>query len=205
MPDFAHALQGWEVTTVREHVVLAMTLILAACNAGTEGLAPRALGGDARGDIVIHSATGTFADVRVGMTEADLLSLGHPSTRRSVTMEGDEYPVIDVAIREGVIAECLLDAGRVDRCSTRSPGLRDEHGLGVGSRLSELTRAYPQGKLLTGDEEGRYANFVTGSRVVFELNRKDIDLRCFDPGASPCDVDPGTAVIRAVVHAGPAG
>lgn len=180
-------------------------LMLAACGAASQGPTPRAVDEGSTDALMIDTSAGKVGDIRIGMTEAELATLGHAMTRRSIMMEGDEYPVIDVAIREGVIAECLLDAGKVERCSTRSPGLRDEQGLGVGSRYSGLMHAYPKGKLLIGDEEGRYANFVTGSRVVFELDRKNIDLRCFDPGASPCDVDPGTAVARIVVHEGPAG
>lgn len=182
-----------------------LALILAACGASNEEVISQEGKSSEKGGAGINSSLGSLADIRTGMTEEDLLSLGYPSSRRSVVLEGDEYTVFDVAISKDVSVECLLDSGKVEIFSVTADAVRDEKGMGVGSSLFELEHAYPQGKVLVGDEDGRYANFVYGSRVVFELDQDAIDLQCFEPRQVACDIDSNTEVVRVVVNSGPAG
>lgn len=185
--------------------VLVLALMLAACGVSSEGGMPQRESANKEDFFGIESSLGTFAGIHVGMAEDDLLSLGYPVSHRSVVLEGDEYAIVDVTIKEDVNVECLLDSGRVEKFSVTANSVRDENAVGVGSKLSELRHAYPQGRLLVGDEDGRYANFVNGSRVVFELDQEGIDLRCFESPGVSCDIDPDTEVVRVVVNAGPAG
>jgi len=180
-------------------------LILVACDASNGEVISQVGKSSDKEEVRINSSLGTLADIRTGMTEEELWSLGYPSSRRSVVLEGDEYKVVDVVISDDVSVECLLDAGIVELFSITSAAVRDENGMGVGSSLFELKNAYPQGKVLVGDEDGRYASFVYGSRVVFELDQDAIDLQCFEPRQVGCDIDPNTEVVRVVVNSGPAG
>ena len=131
-------------------VVLASTL--ASCGVGNdidslEGVTPDAA------TSFINSSRGTFADIRTGMSEKDLLLLGYPTSRRSVVLEGDEYPIIDVTINNGFVIECLFASEKIYSFSSTSSSMRDENNIGVGSKLAELERTYPQGRSFIGNED----------------------------------------------------
>lgn len=189
----------------RKNFAFMLVLILTACGASNGEVISQEGKSSDKGGASINSSLGSLADIRTGMTEEDLLSLGYPSSRRSVVLEGDEYTVVDVAISKDVSVECLFDSGKVEFFSVTAVAVRDEKGMGVGSSLFELKHAYPQGKVLIGDEDGRYANFVNESRVVFELDQDAIDLQCFESHQEACDIDSSIEVVRVVVHSGPAG
>lgn len=147
----------------------------------------------------INSSQGSLKDIRIGMSESELLSLNHRSSRRSVFLEGDEYPVIDLKIGDNITLECLFASGKLYRFSTTASNVRDEKNAGVGTSLSELKLAYPKGKTLVGDEDGRYANFINGTKVVFQLDQGRIDQKCFDASRG-CHVDEQTKVVGIVVN-----
>lgn len=148
----------------------------------------------------INSSRGSLKDIHVGMSESELLSLNHPGSRRSVVLEGDEYPVIDLKIGDNITLECLIATGKLYSFSTTAINVRDENNAGVGTSLSELKISYPKGKVAIGDEDGRYANFINGSRVVFQLDQSEIDRKCFDAPQSACAVDERTKVVKVVVN-----
>ena len=137
-----------------------------------------------------------------GMSHDQLLALNRPIQARSVRLEGDEYQALDLILDDGMVAECLMIDGKVERISTRSSLLRDEKNLGVGSHLSDLRGAYPSGDVIVGDDEGRYANFINGSNVVFELDTTVIGIDCFDGQRDPCELGSEIAVRSVVFHAG---
>lgn len=180
-------------------------LFLVACDVSGEGRVLQDEGLEEPASLSINSSSGTLADIYVGMKESDLLTLGYQSSRRNVVIESDNYTVIDVALEKDVTVECVIYSGELVEFSASSTKMRDERNIGVGSKLHELERAYPNGRLLVGDEDGRYANFVNGTRVVFELSQAAIDLHCFEPHKSNCEIDPNTEVVRVVVNSGPAG
>lgn len=102
-------------------------------------------------------------------------------------MEGEEYVTVNVTLDGQVAIDCIL--GSVDRFSTASLLVRDEQGVGVGTALHELKATYPGGRLLVGDEDGRFASFVNGSKVVFSLEKSKIDDLCFDAPTEKCEID----------------
>lgn len=128
------------------------------------------------------------------------MALGLPTTSRSVIQEGDSYEVIDAMIGIGVSVECLIDSGQIYSLTVTSQLVRDEKGMGVGSTLSELRGSYPSGRLLVGEEDGRFANFVNGSKVVFALQQEAIDPTCFEPMSTECAGGGEVAVMKVVVN-----
>jgi hypothetical protein len=152
----------------------------------------------------IDASHGAIAGLRAGMTKDQLVATGHAITERSVMQEGDQYRVVDVSLREGLVVECWFDDGRIERLRTTTEGVKDEKGLGVGSTLAALKAAYPDGRLVAGDEDGgRYANFVNRSRVVFEMDIDALSQSCFHDESTGCEARPYLRVRSVVVHSGP--
>ncbi|EMR0602910.1 TPA: hypothetical protein QEF96_003919 [Stenotrophomonas maltophilia] len=152
----------------------------------------------------VDANSGSLAGLRIGMTKSQLLKAGNPIIERSVMQEGDEYIVMDVSLPDGLVVECWFDQGRIERLRTRSEGLVDEKGIGVGSTLVALKAAYPNGRLVTGNEDGRrYANFVNRSRVVFEMDMAGLPHACFQDESAGCEASPDLRVHGVVVHSGP--
>lgn len=152
----------------------------------------------------IDASSGSLAGLRIGMTKGQLFAAGNSIIDRSVMQEGDEYIVMDVSLPGGLAVECWFDQGRIERLRTISKGLVDEKGIGVGSTLAALKAAYPDGRLVTGNEDGRrYANFVNRSRVVFEMDMAGLPQECFNDESAECEVHQDLRVHGVVVHSGP--
>lgn len=152
----------------------------------------------------VDASHGSIAGLHTGMDKDQLLAAGYVITERSVMQEGDEYLVIDVSLNDGSIIECWFDDGRIERLRTTAEGLNDAKGIGVGSTLAALKAAYPDGRLITGVEDGRrYASFVNRSKVVFEMDMKALPQACFHDENIGCDAHPALRVSGVVVHSGP--
>lgn len=153
----------------------------------------------------IDARHGSIAGLRTGMTKDQLVATGHAVIERLVMQEGAEYVVMDVSLGDGVIIECWFDDGRIERLRTTAEGMSDEKGIGVGSTLAELKAAYPDGRLIAGNEDGRrYASFVSHSRIVFEMDMDALPQACFHDEAVECDKRPDLPVRGVIMHSGPA-
>jgi len=189
---------------------IAWALMLTACSPAPSGVleetkhAPMEATSLAPADI--DASHGSIAGLRIGMTKDQLVATGYPIIERSVMQEGDEYVVMDVSSGDVVIIECWFDDGRVERLRTTAEGMSDQRGLGIGSTLAELKAAYPGGRLIVGNEDGRrYANFISHSRVVFEMDMEALPQACFHDENVGCDMRPDLRVRGVVMHSGSAG
>lgn len=150
---------------------------------------------------VVDSAAGSLRGIYVDMSQEELSSLGYPTSTGSVVLEGDEYTTVDVELDEQIVIEGLIDfSGHLYQFSTTSESVRDERGVGVGTSLLELRQSYPEGRLFVGDEDGRYASFVNGSKVIFFLEKDLIDDACFDEPSKKCEVNDQVKVEKLVVN-----
>lgn len=142
-----------------------------------------------QGDYMINSSSGSLGGIYVGMSQSELSSMRYPQSHGSSLLEGEGYEVVKVTLGQ-VEIDCILDEkGDVHRFSTYSILVRDERGSGVGTRVAELKEKYPGGKILIGDEDGRFASFVNGSRVIFVLDQNSIDDSCFNDLEKKCELD----------------
>lgn len=182
---------------------LLLVLLLSACESGDRDLVLQsavAQGDPDVGAYVIDSSVGSLKGIYVGMSESELSSLGYPESRGAVILEGEEYVTVNVALDEQVVLDCILDGdGSVDRFSTASLLVHDEQGVGVGTALHELKATYPKGRFLVGDEDGRFASFVNGSKVIFSLDKSKIDDLCFDEPTEKCEIDEQEVKVERVV------
>ena len=81
----------------------------------------------------------------------------------------------------------------------------DFRGIRIGSPLSQVRSAWPNGKLLWGLEESRtFATFLTGTRVVFRFSPEDIPSVAFKRPAEKVDVDMRIRVQKVEVWPHPA-
>lgn len=128
----------------------------------------------------LDSGAGEVLGIRVGMTEDQLVALGYPVLVSSVIEEGDEYRRIRVMVADGVVVDALFASETLHRFVVTSPRVRDRLNSGVGTTLSELRKKYPGGQLFIGYEGVKHANFVSGSKVIFQLDMNAIAERCFD-------------------------
>lgn len=183
-------------------ITLMITVTLMACGLGG---VPQSAPQRNANFLTIDSSVGELSGIRAGMSEGELLSLGYPSSRRTIVLEGDEYVVIDINLTDEIVIESLISSGKVYSFSSTSAMTRDERSVGVGSTLAELKSAYPKGKALVGSADGDYFNFVNGSKIVFNMDRSKLDPRCFDYKEEACDVQPSSKVIRVVVNSEPTG
>lgn len=155
------------------------------------------IGAEAAGErivYVIDSEAGGVAGIAVGMTETELREAGWPYEARTEIQEGDEYKIYDIRLTADAWLECTLDLENIlAGIESRSSEVRDKHGLGVGSTLGELKQAYPSGRMIKGIAEGRYASFVTDTRLIFRFDPNDLDDACFDH-RQECAIDDSMAV-----------
>lgn len=147
------------------------------------------------------SRSGEIGEISPGMSQEKFIKVAKSYLRSRVIEEGDEYDRIDAHIGHGIIIEATFDEnGNLARYLTKSELITDASGSGPGTTLATLRIRNPKGRFIMGDEDGRYANFYTpSSLIVFEIDRTQIPLDCFDPG-SLCVVDPQTRVTAIFVQ-----
>lgn len=147
------------------------------------------------------SRTGEIGQISPGMSQEKFIKAAKSYFRSKVIEEGDEYDRIEADIGHGIIIEGTFDeSGNLARYRTKSKLITDESGSGPGTTLGTLRIRHPTGRFIMGDEDGRYANFyIPSSFIVFEIDRTQIPLDCFDPG-SHCVVAPQTRVTAIFVQ-----
>lgn len=154
---------------------------------------------EAGGKFFIDSRAGSVAGVTVGMTESQLRESGWPYDTTTKNLEGDEYEVYNITLADGIVLSCTLDLDNtLYSIESSSAEIRDEYGLGVGSTLSKLKEFYARVRFSMGSEEGRYASFLTGTRLIFRFDPDDLDDECFEYGRR-CAIDESIIKAETVV------
>lgn len=190
---------------MRNNCLTMLVIALAGCGAGdgAQKLADSPqphlqMSQEQPADWLVDPIRGSFGVLTVGMPKGKLAVLGLPIKWGQVEEEGDLYETATVSVTGDITVNCVLSDGLVYRCSSESEGLRDHAGMGIGSTLRELRRAYPQGRILVGSENGRYANFVMAGPLMFSMDLSSIKDSCFE--LEDCELDEDALrVIRIVI------
>lgn len=126
--------------------------------------------------------------LRIGMPLEELKAQTVQIDWSTRNLEGADYQVATVTLETDQKVSGIFDAeGNIYSIEADTPGITDNNGIGVGAPLSDVQAAYPDGRLIIGLEEGRYANYLTGGMLVIQFNPDDLDDTCF---AVPADCSP---------------
>lgn len=134
-------------------------------------------------EIVVSESTKNVGLLRVGMTVDEIESFQLPFSKRTISIEGDDYTIYDVNITNESVVECMFDfENKVYSFATFSKEIKDEFGNGVGSSLNDLRKSYPDGRLILGTSDGKFFNFLTGTPLIFSMDKDLVPHYCFEIG-----------------------
>lgn len=169
-------------------ISLAALIVMASASAGqpaleAQGEAPSTESGamlDAKGDVA------RFYGVPMNLTPTGLKRLPFRYRIRHYSSEGDTYAFYTIRAQGGVEVEVQFDRGRLSTAKTSSPNAIGPKGVGVGSPLSAVKAAWPEGRLRYGVQENRpYVSFSAAEpgfmpNVMYYFDPKDMPPAAFD-------------------------
>jgi len=126
----------------------------------------------------------------IGENIDDVKQIVTSSKTEIISLEGVETTILHAKIGHDVDADIFFDEdNKVYSITTKSPTIKDEYGLGVGSTLEELKHNYPLNYLGIGIEHGRGATFITPGYLIFELEPVAFPEGCFLSHKTKCVFD----------------
>ena len=111
--------------------------------------------------------------------------------------EGSYYPIAIITARKEVkIKVSFSNRGTLFRFETSTPGALGLHGLGVGSTLAELQKAFPSRRPYWGmtPHEEYYATFGTGTRLTYHFSPFDLPKEAWSRDPKQYELDPSIKV-----------
>ena len=120
----------------------------------------------------------SFYGIPINLTVSDLTRLPYRVTVRRVPAAegGDDYTAVEIVTKDGVKVHVAFDTdGKLYAMRTTSPKAVAPKGIKVGSLLSAVRAAWPNGRLSYGfGENHAFASFSTGTNVTFSFDPKDM-------------------------------
>lgn len=141
-----------------------------------------------------------FHGVPIRLSVSDVRSLPYGSVLSEETIQGDTYVVAKVAADRLVeIKVTFDDKGQSYMSETASSNAIGPRNIRVGSTLLEVKAAWPSGRLVYGDEDGRYVTFSTGTNVKYGFNPAEMPPGAFDFSGKAVEV-PNLAVTEIRIY-----
>ena len=118
----------------------------------------------------------------VGMTMQEVKKLAPDAKWSQLTAEGDTYTQVEVEVLPGITITGVFD--QLDMLYSLSSQSTEFHlpsmGQVIGATLEILQRRFPDGRLVRGYADGKFANFITGTHLILRFNPDDLPCECFD-------------------------
>lgn len=116
---------------------------------------------------------GAVGEVSLGASESALLArYGERISETTVAREGRERALLLRLDGGGSLILELDESQRVWAIRVHDPSVRTRDGIGVGSTLAEVRRAYPSAEFSVSDREGGYLSaFVPALNGFFSFER----------------------------------
>ena len=123
----------------------------------------------------------SFYGVPVKLTLSGLKRLPFPVKKGFHFGEGDRHTHYTITALEGVrVVVQFANDGKLYGVDTASPNAVALKGIGIGSTLAKVSKAWPAGRLLYGFEDGYFATYVTGTNVLLRFNPDELPKGAFD-------------------------
>ena len=141
-----------------------------------------------------------FYGVPMDLKLSDLKHYRHKADQ--LFSEGEPYTVYTIKAEEGVVVELSFDSERLSWVNTSSPNAIGPKGIGVGSLLSQVKAAWPEGKLFYGVEENTaFVAYNTSPReddpVMYWFRPEDMPPEAFDRSRGNREIDvPDITVVK---------
>ncbi len=152
---------------------ISLSLLLSGCAPATVSN-PKSL------NIVIDVDRQKIADLSIAVTEQELRDGRYAATWSTQNIEGENYTIAETTLSNDARVTVFFDNKKSWKISTTSSNIRDNFGLGVNSKFSDLERYYPKGKFATGDADGKYATFDTGGPIIYGFDPVKLNATCID-------------------------
>lgn len=175
-------------------------LFLMACNATSDAQQSENLAKQIGFDNSISDGSSNLHAMGVGAVKIDLTSdqiekLGIPYKKEFINLEGDEYIKYHMSLPDEILISVMMNLeGRAYLITTSSIHVKDDYGNGVGSRIADLEKSYPKGRLISGNADGNYLRFLTASPLIFLMDKSQVPESCFEFGAK-CNFAKSSKVI----------
>lgn len=130
-----------------------------------------------------------FFGIPINLKLNEIRKLRYSSIISTESGEGDTYTVASIIAERGVRVKVIFDLdGKFYRAQTRSTHAVGPRRIGVGSTLANVRRAWPNGRLNYGVEDGPFVTYVTGTNLLYRFNPSDVtsgSLQSIDDKAVP--------------------
>ena len=137
----------------------------------------------ARAAVVLdpNGSVRSFYGVPVSLTRSGLKRLPFRVKKGQYSGEGKIYTNYTISAVNGVrVVVEFNDDGTLYEAESASPNAVGSKGVGVGSTLGDVRKAWPGGTLLYGSADGEYVTYITGTNVLLRFNPHDMPPGAFN-------------------------